>query len=61
MIKFIKSSECNSKNSVMCDCEGWVNSIDQIFYAQQLAALHGTKYTGYRFNFCPWCGKNIYQ
>ena len=58
MKKLILSSECTKANK-LCSCKGWQASADSIFSAQMLAANHGLKYEGYKFNFCPWCGKKL--
>ena len=42
-----------------CDCEGWQKSMNLIEAAQLLAHIHGHKYDGDKFTFCPWCGKKI--
>lgn len=47
----------NSK--VICQCEDWEESMPQINGAQTLADIHGIKYTGAIFKFCPWCGEEL--
>jgi len=42
-----------------CSCEDWESGIQQIDGAITLATIHGQKYTGDVFQFCPWCGKKI--
>lgn len=44
---------------MVCDCEVFEDSMDQIGEAQMLAWQHGCKYTGAVFVFCPWCGKEL--
>ncbi len=44
---------------VQCDCDGFTKSMDQIIGAQELAWIHGWRYTGDIFSFCPWCGKEF--
>jgi len=42
-----------------CNCDGWKDSEPQIYGAQVLACTHGMPYTGARFKYCPWCGKEL--
>lgn len=42
-----------------CDCGGWKLSEPQLQGFTMLAHYHGMKYTGTRFRFCPWCGKEL--
>lgn len=42
-----------------CQCEGWQKSSHQIDSAQLLAGVHGQRYTGDQFIFCPWCGSKL--
>lgn len=44
-----------------CDCKDWAIGMRQIIDAQVLVEIHGVKYTGKPFNFCPWCGKSLRQ
>lgn len=37
-------------------CKEYNRSMSQIISAQVLANLHGQKYTGKIFKFCPFCG-----
>ena len=48
-------------NNVVCDCEGWKSSANQIFGSQTLAWTHGISYTGKIWKFCPWCGKTLVE
>jgi hypothetical protein len=55
---------------LICDCDKWKRSADQIIGAQVEQALNhnmitaqgeellirGCKYTGDKWRFCPWCG-----
>jgi hypothetical protein len=41
---------------LICDCEEWKLSIEQISAAQEIAKLHGYPYTAPVFRICPWCG-----
>ena len=42
-----------------CDCPGWAKSQGQIHSAQVLAFTHGMPYTGDRYRFCAWCGRDL--
>lgn len=44
-----------------CHCEGWQKNWEQLKDQQVFCAYQtaGPKYTGDRFVFCPWCGRNI--
>jgi hypothetical protein len=42
-----------------CTCKDWKESLPQINGAITLADLHGMKYTGKVFVFCPWCRKKL--
>lgn len=40
-----------------CTCKAWEKSMPQIEGAQMLELVHGGRYTGKQFIYCPWCGK----
>ncbi len=44
-----------------CDCGDFKESMKQIVSAEELAWLHGWRYTGEQFKYCPWCGKKFEQ
>lgn len=50
---------------IVCDrlfeCEGWEKSYRQLNDAIIFCHFHsaGPKYTGVKFKYCPWCGKEI--
>ena len=44
---------------VICNCEGWKKSANQIFEAQIFASTHEIKYTGNIWKYCPWCSKPL--
>jgi hypothetical protein len=51
------SAKASFSGNVRCDCEEWIGSADQIFNAQiQYTLVTGIKYTGFKFEYCPWCG-----
>jgi len=50
--------------SQVCDrifeCPGWEKSYKQIINGQiYLDSVKNIKYTGDKFKYCPWCGKEI--
>ena len=59
---------------LICDCDKWKRSADQIIGAQVEQALNhnmitaqgeellirGCKYTGDKWRFCPWCGLELF-
>ena len=42
-----------------CDCEDWKASWPQIEGAQVLSYIHGGRYSGKAFRFCPWCSQEL--
>ena len=44
---------------MQCTCENWKKSIHQLDAAAIMIHIHGLKYTGATFEFCPWCGLRL--
>ena len=42
-----------------CDCPDWKLNIREIDKFIVLGYLHGRDFTGKKFLFCPYCGKNL--
>jgi len=40
-----------------CNCDLWLENIPKINGAVTFQYMHGIKYDGVVFNFCPWCGR----
>ena len=38
-----------------CNCDGWVENIPFVDGLFDMAAIHGMKYEGKIFVYCPWC------
>lgn len=53
------------KHQFVCDkdlrCPGWKEGMKQLIATQIFCNNHTAtpKYTGQKFKFCPWCGKEI--
>jgi hypothetical protein len=42
-----------------CECQDWKVGEPQLRSFTTLAWTHGMKYTGEKFRWCPWCGRNL--
>jgi len=42
-----------------CICEEWRKTIEEMTGIFMNAFLHGVKFHGPYFRFCPWCGKEL--
>ena len=42
-----------------CDCQDYKENMPKVDAPILLADLHGMKYDGKYFVFCPWCGKKM--
>ncbi len=42
-----------------CDCENYIKSMKELDSAQAIAWVHGWRYNGEFFKYCPWCGKEL--
>lgn len=43
----------------LCSCAEWVQNYRQLENMIMLGFVHGIKYTGTFFKFCPWCGEKL--
>lgn len=57
----LKGIVMQKRKEVYCECDDWKQSFPQISGAQSLAWVHGSRYTGAVFRFCPWCGKVLIE
>ena len=44
---------------MICECELWQENYPQLQAITMSAHIHGVKYSGVLFSFCPWCGRNL--
>jgi hypothetical protein len=44
---------------VMCECNKWKKGKKELDHIVTLAWIHGFKYCGGEFIYCPWCGKKL--
>ena len=42
-----------------CTCKGWKENLPKIDNIIVSAHIHGVKYNGKKFVYCPWCGKKL--
>lgn len=42
-----------------CSCDSWLVNIDKINNLFMVAWVHGIRYEGAKFEYCPWCGKQL--
>ena len=42
-----------------CSCDVWRVNIDKVNNLFILAWVHRVNYDGDRFEWCPWCGKQL--
>lgn len=40
-----------------CNCEMWKDNYPMLENITMISSIHGVKWTGEFFKFCPWCGK----
>lgn len=43
----------------VCNCPSWKKNIERIDGIFVFAWIHGIKYEGETFEYCPWCGKQL--
>jgi hypothetical protein len=42
-----------------CDCKDWKKGMNSLSAAEALAYVHGWRYNGKAFRFCPWYKKKL--
>ena len=40
-------------------CEDWRQGIEELSGMATMLYVHGGRYQGKQFRFCPWCGKPL--
>jgi len=44
-----------------CTCKDWEENWDSIKDIFIYSHIHGYKYDGKEFEYCPWCSKELYD
>ena len=42
-----------------CDCDGWVDNIEELSRPFNMRLYPVGEYKGKQFDFCPWCGREL--
>lgn len=42
-----------------CSCEEWEVNLNMINSCLAMSQIHGHRYKGLQFKYCPWCGKQL--